>query len=52
MTAQPCCNGYRSAKRQGKPNFMIASRRLRRMHFCDFSFPEPRARLRPVHRDT
>jgi hypothetical protein len=47
-----CGNGYRSAKRQGKPNFTIASRRLQDRHFCDSAFSARAARLHPVHRDT
>jgi hypothetical protein len=33
MTPRPCGNGYRSTKRQGKPNLTIASKQLRRSHF-------------------
>jgi hypothetical protein len=32
-----CCNGYRSAKPQGKPNFTIGNFSLCRRHFCDFA---------------
>jgi len=45
-------DGYRSAKRQGKPNFTIASKRLRDRNFCDSAFSARAARLHPVHRDT
>jgi hypothetical protein len=47
-----CRDGYRSAKRQGKPNFTIASKRLRDRNFCDSAFSARAARLHPVHRDT
>jgi ribosomal protein S14 len=33
-----CCNGYRSAKPQGKPNFTIGNFSLCRRHFRDFAF--------------
>jgi hypothetical protein len=32
-----CCNGYRSAKPQGKPNFTIGNFPLCRRQFCDFA---------------
>ena len=33
----PCGNGYRSAKRQGKPNFTTTRKRLCRRHSCNFA---------------
>ena len=37
MTPRACDNGYRSTKRHGKPILTIASKHLRRSHFCDFA---------------
>jgi len=37
FTAGPCGNGYRSAKRQGKPNFTTTRKRLCRRHSCNFA---------------
>jgi hypothetical protein len=44
-------NGYRCAKRQGKPNFTNPHLSLQHGHFRDFAFATRRARLHPVHRE-
>jgi hypothetical protein len=45
-------DGYRSANRQGKPDFKIADKPLCCRHFPDFGNRPRRARLHAVHRDT
>jgi hypothetical protein len=37
MRRRACANGYRFTKPQGKPNFTIAPKRMRRRHFCDLA---------------
>jgi hypothetical protein len=44
-------NGYRCAKRQGKPNFTNPYLSLQHGHFRDFALAARRARLHPVHRE-
>jgi hypothetical protein len=45
-------DGYRSANRQGKPDFTIAYKPLCCRHFSDSGNSAPAARLHAVHRDT
>src|SRR5450631_421534 len=51
-TRVPCADGYRFAKRQGKPNPADRRKPQRNKHSCNLAVPACAKRLRRIHRDT
>jgi hypothetical protein len=47
----PCADGYRFAKRQGKPNSADRRKPRRNKHSCNFAAPACAKCLRRIHRD-